>query len=206
MRIVTCITGASGVVYGIRLINVLSSLKHEVLTVISKEALNVINHECLCRDELIDMIKRWSSGLWFEDELSSPLTSSSFLIDAVVVAPCSLKTLSDIASSRQGDLISRVACNALRMRRRLILLIRETPLSLQDIRNMLLASESGAIIMPAAPAFYQGVKDVTDLIDFIVGKALDVLGIENDLYRRWGGEPLTRETLPCAQLFCSEGS
>ncbi len=206
MRVVVCITGASGVIYGVRLVKALHDLKHEVLTLVSREALEVMRYECLCVDRLIDMLRKWSSGLWLENELSSPLTSSSFLVDAVVVAPCSLKTLSDIASSRQGDLVSRAACNALRMRRRVVLLIRETPLSTQDIRNMLSASEAGAVIMPAAPAFYQGVRGVEDIVNFIVGKVLDVLGVPNNLYRRWGAGTLTRETLPCAQLFCSEGS
>lgn len=204
MRVAVVITGASGIVYGVRLVDVLASMNHEVYVILTKPALTVIRHECLCTDGLIKYLKGRSKGVFFDKDLSSPLSSSSFILDVVFVAPCSLRTLSDIANSRQDNLATRVACNALRLRRKLVLLIRETPLSTIDIYNMLKASIAGAIILPACPAFYAHHNSVEEIIDFVVGKALDAAGISNDLYDRWSGS--TPGTPLCARLFCSEDS
>ena len=204
MRIAVVITGASGVIYGIRLVEVLASMGHDVYVVLTKPALTVIEHECTCTRDIIKYLKEKGKKVFFDDELSSPLSSSSFTLDAVFVAPCSLRTLSDIANSRQDNLATRVACNALRLRRKLVLLIRETPLSTIDIYNMLKASIAGAVILPACPAFYTRHRYVEEIVDFIVGKALDVIGINNDLYNRWSGS--TPGTPLCARLFCSEDS
>ncbi len=204
MRVAVIITGASGVVYGVRLVDVLASMNHEVYVILTKPALTVIGHECLCTDSLIKYLKGRSKGIFFDEDLSSPISSSSFIFDVVFVAPCSLRTLSDIANSRQDNLATRVACNALRLRRKLILLIRETPLSTIDIYNMLKASVAGAVILPACPAFYARHNSVEELIDFVIGKALDVAGINNNLYDRWSGS--TPGTPLCARLFCSEDS
>ncbi len=204
MRVAVIITGASGIIYGVRLVDVLASMNHEVYVVLTKPALTVIKHECLCTDNLIKYLKGRSKEVFFDEDLSSPLSSSSFILDVVFVAPCSLRTLSDIANSRQDNLATRVACNALRLRRKLVLLIRETPLSTLDIYNMLKASIAGAIILPACPAFYTCHSSVEEIIDFIVGKALDAAGISNDLYKRWSGS--TPGTPLCARLFCSEDS
>jgi len=204
LRVAVIITGASGVVYGIRLVDVLASMNHEVHVILTKPALTVIKHECLCADSIIEYLRGRSKGVFLDEDLSSPLSSSSFVLDVVFVAPCSLRTLSDIANSRQDNLATRVACNALRLRRKLILLIRETPLSTIDIHNMLKASIAGAIILPACPAFYTRHSRVEELIDFVVGKALDAAGINNNLYDRWSGS--TPEIPLCARLFCSEDS
>ena len=204
MRVAVIITGASGIIYGIKLVEVLSLMNHEVYVVLTKPALAVVKHECVCSEDIIAYLKRKSMGVFFDDELSSPLSSSSFNLDVVFVAPCSLRTLSDIANSRQDNLAVRVACNALRLRRKLILLIRETPLSTIDIYNMLKASIAGAVILPACPAFYTRHENVEEIVDFIIGKALDAAGIDNDLYDRWTGS--TPGTPLCARLFCSEDS
>lgn len=206
MRIVIGLTGASGVIYGLRTIQVLSRSREvsELSVILSRNFIKVSEIECLNKDELVKFIKSYTSNVYFDDDFQSPLASSSYLVDAVVIAPCSLKTLSDIANSRPETLISRSAVNALRLKRRVILVLRETPLSTIDLLNALKASLAGAVILPASPAFYHDPKNIKDLIDFIVGKILDVLGISHELYRRWTGikgEGTTRGGSLCAQLF-----
>ena len=206
MRVVIGLTGASGVIYGLRTIQVLSKVKevNELNVILSRNFIKVSEIECLGKDELIKFIRRFTSNIYFDDDLQSPLASSSYIIDAVVITPCSLKTLSDIANSRPDTLISRSAVNALRLRRKVVLVLRETPLSTIDLLNALKASIAGAVILPASPAFYHDPKSIQDLIDFIVGKILDVLGISHELYKRWTGlrdRGVTRGSSLCAQLF-----
>ena len=188
-------------IYGIRLAELLNSLGHEVYTIISDGAFEVADAECLGRERLLEVLKKFSKEVFAEKDFTAPLASSSFLIDAVVIAPCSLKTLSDVANSRQDSLVSRVAGNALRLRKTVVLLIRDTPLSTIDVLNMLKASLAGAVIMPASPGFYSIPRDVRDMIDFLCGKILDVLGIDNDLYRRWGSRKITPRNSLCDRLY-----
>lgn len=116
-----------------------------------------------------------------------------------------MKTLASIANSYQNDLLSRTASNFLRLRKPLILVIRETPISTLDIVNMLKASLAGAVILPAAPAFYSNPKDLKDVVDYVVGKILDAVGIENKLYMRWGNTvAVTQERRLCVQFFGQE--
>jgi len=206
MRVVVGLTGASGVIYGLRTIQILSKVKevNELNVILSRNFIKVSEIECLGKDELIKFIRRFTNNIYFDDDFQSPLASSSYIVDAVVIAPCSLKTLSDIANSRPDTLISRSAVNALRLRRRVVLVLRETPLSTIDLLNALKASIAGAIILPASPAFYHDPKSIQDLIDFIVGKILDILGISHELYRRWTGlmgKGVTRRGSLCVQLF-----
>jgi len=201
MRVVVCLTGASGIIYGLKLIDELWRRGIETYAVVSRNAVIVSESECFTKDKLLNFIKERTVGSYLDDDLTVPLSSSSFIVDAVVVAPCSLKTLSDISSSRQDNLVCRVTCNALRLRKKVVLLIRETPLSTLDIINMLKVSIAGAIIMPASPAFYGGISTLNAAINFIVGKILDVLGIENDLYVRWGSTRTTQQTSLCDQFF-----
>ena len=200
MRVIVCITGASGIIYALRMIYWLNTLGHEVITVVSREAIDVSSSECLDEHELMRYLRSRCSVIYMEDELTAPISSGSYHVDAVIVIPCSLKTLSDIANSRQSNLITRSVSNALRLRRKVVLVIRETPLSTIDLINALKASIAGAIVMPASPAFYIGPKEVIDLIDYVVGRVLDVLGIkDHGAYKAWDGTPTTQGRSLCVR-------
>ncbi|WP_423792683.1 UbiX family flavin prenyltransferase [Methanocaldococcus indicus] len=183
MKIVVCITGASGVVYGKRLLEVLNKKNISVDLIISESAKKIIKEEL---DISWEKLKDLANNYYNEDDFFSPIASGSNKFDAVVISPCSMKTLSAVANGYSYNLIVRVADIALKERRKLIILPRETPLNSIHLENMLKLSNLGAIIMPPIPAFYTKPKTVDDIIDFIVGRVLDLLNIENNLYRRWG--------------------
>lgn len=180
MRIVVAITGASGVIYGIRLLENLEDEKH---LIISETALELIKSET---DYELEYVKGLASRCYDNYNLHAPISSGSVRFDSMVIVPCSLSTLSKIANGISDNLITRTASVCLKERRRLLLVPRETPLSTIHIQKMARLSESGAILLPAMPAFYNKPKSVDDVVNFIVGKILDCLGIENRLYARWG--------------------
>lgn len=184
MKIAVAITGASGVAYGIRLLEVLKNYPEvESHLIISKNAKQIIKIES---NKTIEEIKKLADRSYEEDELLSPLASGSFKLDAMVVIPCSMKTLAAIANGFADNLITRAADVCLKEERKLILVTRETPLSVMHLKNMLKARKAGAIIMPASPAFYIKYEKVEHLIDFIAGRVLDLLQLEHQLYKRWG--------------------
>ncbi len=184
-RTVVCITGASGSIYGIRLVEELSRLGGVDL-IVSSAGYRVIEEEV--GRERFEKIRNLVT---FHDEkdISSPLASGSTLCSyrGVVIAPCSMSTLGCIANGINYNLIHRVGEVALKERIKLILLVREMPYSLVHIENMLRVTKAGAVVMPASPGFYHKPKSMDDLINFVVGKVMDMLGIENDLYSRWKG-------------------
>lgn len=183
MELVVAITGASGTVIGARLLQVLDEQGgHQVHLLLSRGAQAVLDRE-LPGDTPLPATFRWAV-----DDLSAPIASSSRAPQAMVVAPCSMKTLSAVAHGYSADLIVRVAEVMLRLRRPLILMPRETPLSLPAIENMRLAALAGAILLPPMMAYYPRPGTVDEVTDFFVGKVLDLLGLEHRLYRRWGEE------------------
>ncbi len=190
MRIFVGITGASGVIYGVRLLQLLREVGDiEVHLSASRTAWRIIKYEIGADKE--DVV-RLADYYWDEDDMEAPPASGSFRIDAVAVVPCSTKTLAAIANGITTNLITRAAEVALKERRRLVLVIRESPLSLVHIKNMELAASAGAIIMPAAPPFYHKPKTLEELIDFFVGRILDALGVNHDLIKRWGVDRLRK--------------
>ncbi|RLE66718.1 MAG: hypothetical protein DRJ47_01755 [Thermoprotei archaeon] len=184
LRIVLGITGASGVIYGIRLLETLVSFGHEVYVIVSSAALKVMELET---EYTMDYIHQLATKVYGQDDLTAPLTSGSFKFDVMVIAPCSMNTLAAIAHGLESNLILRTASVALKEKRKLILVPRETPLSIIHLENMLAVARAGAVVLPASPGFYHKPTKLMDLVDHIVGKILDQLGIEHNLYRRWEG-------------------
>ncbi len=192
MRIVVAITGASGVIYGKRLCESLAG-KHELHVVVSEAAKKVAEYEgsgakldIVALRKLIG--KRKGSAIYMESDMAAPIASGSFKTDAMVVIPCSTKTLSGIANGYTNNLVIRAADVMLKEHRKLVLVVRETPLSPIAIENMLKLANIGVVILPACPGFYSKPKTISDMVDFVVGKALDSAGIDNALYKRWKGK------------------
>ncbi|MFH1102022.1 MAG: UbiX family flavin prenyltransferase [Methanobacteriota archaeon] len=182
MKFFVSIGGASGSIYGVRLCEELRRAGHHVLLVISDSGKEILKHETQCT---LRELKQKADVLYENDDLSAAPASGSFPMDGMIVIPCSMKTLSAIANGYGDTLTSRAASCCLKEGRKLILVIRETPLDLTGIHNMLIAKQSGAVILPAMPAFYHKPKTVDDLVDFIVGKVLDQLTINHTLFHRW---------------------
>ena len=189
-QIIVGITGASGVVYALRLLDCLEEAGVHVHLVVSKLGRLLLSKEGdvqnLTAEELIG---RSSERLYFYnfDDLHCRLASGSFLTDGMVICPCSGNTLGAVAAGRADNLLTRAAMVTLKEARRLILVHREMPLSSIDLENMLRLNRAGAIICPASPGFYTKPRTVDDLIDFLVGKVLDLLGIDHALKNRWVG-------------------
>lgn len=184
MEIVVGISGASGVQYGIRLLQALQEKGCITHLVITDSARKIMEIET---DFQPEDVERLASHVYAPRDFAAPIASGSHLIDAMVVIPCSMGTLSGIACGSSDTLITRSADVCLKEKRRLVLVPRETPLSLIQLRNMVAASEAGAVILPACPAFYSQPRSLDELVDVLVGRVLDLLGIENDLYKRWSG-------------------
>ena len=181
--IIVGITGASGVIYGVRILEVLSQLKIETHLIITQAGLKNLEIEThTARKEVESM----ASKVYDEGNLTAPLASGSFKVEGMVVAPCSIKTLSAIANSYSHNLLVRAADVMLKERRRLVLLVRETPLHEGHLELMLKVTKMGGIIMPPMPAFYHHPKTIEDLINQTIGKVLDLFSIDAKLFRRWG--------------------
>ena len=182
MRVVVSITGASGVIYGIRLLEELKKNDVETHLIISSIARDIIEYES---DYTVADVEEIADYSYDEKDLNAIVNSGSFSFDANVVIPCSMKSLSSIASGYGDNVVNRVADVTLKERRTLILVPRETPLRTIHLENMTNISREGGIILPAMPGFYHKPESVDDQINFIIGKILDILNIENDLFTRW---------------------
>ena len=180
--IVVAITGASGVIYGIKLLEALNKLDIENALVISDAARIVIESET---DYSVEDVIKMADKFYDFNDLTASINSGSFKAAGLVIAPCSMKTLSSIANGYGANTITRVADVNLKERRPTVIVPRETPLRSVHLQNMLTLSQEGAIILPAMPGFYSTHDTVEDQINFIVGKILDSLKIENNLFKRW---------------------
>jgi 4-hydroxy-3-polyprenylbenzoate decarboxylase len=182
-RIVVGITGSSGPIYGIRTLQILREHADiEVHLVMTEAACRIISLET---DWALEKVLQLAGVVHENLDLAASVSSGSFPTDGMIVAPCSMHTLGEIAHSMSGNLLTRAADVHLKERRRLVLMVRETPLHLGHLRNMVAAAEAGAIILPPIPAFYQHPQTIEDIIDHSVGKALDLLSIHHRLFRRW---------------------
>jgi len=182
MKVIVGITGATGTTYGYRLLVRLKEHGVETATIISEYAAKILRMEDSKRVEDLEVF----GEVYRSTDMMAPTASGSCMFDAMVIAPCTMKTLAEIANGLSSNLISRTADVALKERRKLILVTRETPLSLIHIENMLKVTSAGAVVLPASPGFYHKPKTIEGLVDYVVGKVLDQLGIEHELFRRWG--------------------
>jgi 4-hydroxy-3-polyprenylbenzoate decarboxylase len=184
-KIIVGISGASGIQYGVRALEVLSGLGMETHLVITKSGINNLSIET--KYTLSDLESMASYVYDFED-VGASIASGSFPVDGMIVAPCSIKTLSAIANSYNSNLVVRAADVTLKERRRLVLLVRETPLHEGHLELMLKVTRIGGIIMPPIPAFYHLPETIMDIVDQTIGKALDLFSIDAKLFNRWGTE------------------
>ncbi len=187
------ITGASGVICGIRLLEVLATKKEiETHLIISEAAEINIRHETNWKVAEVKALANFSYDI---GDIGASLASGSFKRDGMVIIPCSIKTLSAVANSYADNLLNRTADVTLKERKRLVLVVRETPLHLGHLRNMERVTEMGAVVFPLAPAFYHKPRTIQELIDHTVGKVLDLFDLEHTLFPRWSGI-LTEEEAP----------
>lgn len=188
-RLIVGITGASGFVYGLRLLQVLRPLPIETHLVVSKSAQLTMAYET---DLKLADVTALADRVHRNDDLAACVSSGSYRTLGMVVAPCSMKTLAEIACGTTTSLIARAAEVVLKERRRLVLLARETPLTLSHLRNMTTVTEMGAIVAPPVPAFYTRPDSLEAVVDHTVGRVLDLLDIDADMVQRWAGTPAAR--------------
>jgi 4-hydroxy-3-polyprenylbenzoate decarboxylase len=195
VRVFLGITGASGARYAARLVEVLAGADVELGICASGAGIEVLATELygnarLSRDETLERLLGGARGgnvtIYDPNDWKAPYASGSAKVDAYLICPCSMGTLGTIASGAMSNLIHRAASVALKEERRLVLMPRETPLSLIHLRNMLAVKEAGATVLFLAPGFYHGAESVDDLVDFIVGRAVDLIGLDVEVTKRWG--------------------
>jgi 4-hydroxy-3-polyprenylbenzoate decarboxylase len=182
-RLVVGISGASGVLYGIRLLETLRPLAVETHLVMTKAAEVTLAHET---DLKVGQVRALADVSYSVTDIGAAPASGSFRTLGMVVAPCSVRSMSEIATGVTSNLLTRAADVVLKERRRLVLMLRETPLHTGHLRNLLALSEMGAVVAPPVPAFYARPESIDDLVDQAVGRVLDLFGIESAKVRRWG--------------------
>jgi 4-hydroxy-3-polyprenylbenzoate decarboxylase len=201
-RIIVGISGASGVIYGVRALEVLRDLGLETHLVMTKSAQITLAHET---DLKVAAVQQLASVVHRIDDIGASISSGSFKTMGMIVAPCSIRTMSEISTGMTTTLLTRAADVVLKERRRLLLLTRETPLHLGHLRSMTQLTEMGAIVMPPVPAFYAKPVTIDDMIDHTIGRALDLFDIETKLVKRWGDakafDDETREERTVSQVI-----
>lgn len=195
-RLIVAITGASGAVYGVRLLQVLRTVADTRTHLVVTPAgwLNVVQELRIARAE----VQALADEVHDARDVGAAIASGSFATDGMVVAPCSMRTLAAVAHGLSDNLVARAADVVLKERRRLVLMVRETPLNLAHLRNMVAVTEMGAIVFPPMPAFYNRPESVDALVDHTVGRVLDLLGIEQTLSPQWPGLRAARDDTPDA--------
>jgi 4-hydroxy-3-polyprenylbenzoate decarboxylase len=196
-RIIIGISGASGVTYGVRMLELLRKTEFETHLIISDAGRLNIEIET---DYTPGEVEAMSDFIHDSKDMAASLASGSFLTEAMVVIPCTIKSLSGIANSYNENLLVRAADVTLKEKRKLVLVIRETPLHVGHLRLMTMAAEMGAHLLPPVPSFYHQPKTINDIIDQTIGKVFDYIGIEHDLFKRWGEESKSLKGSTKAQL------
>lgn len=180
------ISGGSGIIYGVRFLEVLKRMKIEAHLIMSTAAKETLALET---DYDLGYVESLASRVYRFNDIAAPPASGSFRTQGMVVIPCSMKSLAGVTTGYSDNLLLRAAEVTLKEKRPLVLVPRETPLTTIHMENMLKAGQAGAIIVPAMPGFYNRPETVSEIVDYIVGKVLDVLHIEHELYKRWTGPP-----------------
>ncbi len=183
-RIIIGISGASGAIYGVALLKALAALDVETHLVVSKTAQITLAHET---DLSLAATHALASHWYAVNDLSAPIASGSFKTDGMIVAPCSMRSLAEIATGGSTNLLTRAADVMLKERKRLVLMVRETPLHSAHLRNMLAVSDMGGIIAPPVPAFYSKPETLDDMVAHTTGRILDLFSLEHPALRRWEG-------------------
>lgn len=184
-RLVVGITGATGAIFGVRVLQALRGTGVETHLVVSKWGAHTLTEET---PYSLERVREMAAYSYSAGDQSAPVSSGSFLTSGMVIAPCSARTLAAIATGQGDNLIHRAADVVLKERRKLVLLVRETPLHEIHLENMLKLSRMGAVILPPVPAFYNHPQSVEALVDHVVMRTLDQFGIHTDLAERWGSE------------------
>jgi 4-hydroxy-3-polyprenylbenzoate decarboxylase len=188
-KLIVGISGATGAIYGIRLLEVLSKSDVETHLIITEAAQETILMETSWKVETVKSLAKVSYDI---KNLGADISSGSFLSEGMAIIPCSIKSLSGIANSFNENLLIRAADVTLKERRKLVLVVRETPLHLGHIELMRQASRMGAVLLPPVPAFYFHPKTIDDLINHTVGKVLDLFGFDHHLFNRWGSSKVKK--------------
>jgi flavin prenyltransferase len=191
MRIIVGITGATGTIIGVRTLQILKDAGVETHLVMSKWGARTLLHET---PHTVDYVKSLATQAYGESDQGAAISSGSFVTEGMLVAPCSVRTLAAIAHGHGDNLIHRAADVILKERRKLVLMVRETPLSEIHLENMLKLSRMGVVIMPPMPAFYTNPQSLDDVVNHTVMRALDQLGIHLDTAGRWGAEPAVKNS------------
>jgi 4-hydroxy-3-polyprenylbenzoate decarboxylase len=176
------ISGSSGAILGIKMLEFLKDTEYETHLIITSPAQSIIEHET---DYKVEDVKKLATHAYDNKDFFAPIASGSFKTKGMIIIPCSMKTLAGIASGYSDNLLLRSADVCLKERRKLVLVARETPLSLIHIENMAKVSRAGAVVLPPMLSFYSKPKSIEDIVNHILGKVLDVMGIDNELYPRW---------------------
>ena len=185
LPLIVGISGASGAIYGVRLLEALRKAKIPSHLIVSKSAALTLKEEC---DLTVNQVRELAAVNYSNGDVGAAVSSGSFKTRGMVIIPCSIRTVSDIAYGTTDSLLSRAADVVLKERRRLVLVVRETPLHTGHLKSLLAATENGAIIMPPVPAFYHRPKTIDDIINQTVGRCLDLFDIDSGLVKRWQGD------------------